>query len=121
MAVGIDAHKPVRLHRTTMQVGHLSTHPTHALTVYRGILYCNRCGCRGISKLHNLARKCEEPRAAGQSLLKTIKKNRLPCGVDIWPNPSGIHAGTTKLGHPEGEDADQSFLLPSEDEIAGNV
>ena len=41
----------------------------------------------------------------------------MPRGVDAWPDPSGIHAGTSKLGHPEGEDADQSVFLPSEDEI----
>ena len=115
MAVGTNLDKPVRLHHTTIQIGFLSTHPTHVLTVYRGILYCSRCGCRGISKLHNLARTCGEPKAAGMALLKAIKNTKLPCGVDAWPDPSDIHAGTTSVGHPEAEDVNSDRLF-SEDE-----
>ena len=111
-AIASGKDKPVRLHHSTIQIGHLSTHPTHSLTVYRGILFCNRCGSRGIVKLRNLARQCEAPGAAGTALLRAINNNKLPNGVDEWPNPSLIHAGTANAGDPEVEEVIRG-LVPS--------
>ena len=103
-AIASDRDKPVRLHHTTIQIGHLSTHPSHSLTVYRGMLFCNKCGSRGIVKLRNLARQCEAPGTAGVALLRAINNNKLPNGVDEWPNPALIHAGTADAGDPEVEE-----------------
>ena len=49
------------------------------------------------------------------ALLKAMKNNKLPCGVDAWHDPSDIHAGTTSVGHPEAEDASSNRFF-SEDE-----
>ena len=109
-AVATDMDKPVRLHHSTIQLGHLSTHPSHALTVYRGILYCNRCGSKGIVKLHNLARQCEAPGTAGTALLRAIGNNKLPHGVDEWPDPSLVHAGTAIAGDPAVEEVVRNLV-----------
>ena len=113
-AVATDMDKAIRRHHSTMQLGvHLSTDPSHALTVNRGILHCDRCGNIGIVKFSNLAWNCEEPKNAGLALLRSIRNDKLPSGVDAWPDPFLIHAGTTNAGNPEVEEVIRNLVLPS--------
>jgi len=80
-----------------IQIGGSSTHVSHDLHVYKGHLYCNKCGSKGLSRLRNLAVPCEEPGPYGKSQLRAINKGKLPPGLDEWPDPNVVHAGTLSV------------------------
>jgi hypothetical protein len=96
-----NVDKPTRLHHSIIQIGRQSTHPSHNLTVYKGLLYCSKCGSKGIVKLHYLAHPCQTPGRAGLALLENIKHDRLPHNVHEWPFSLGVHAGTLHVADPE--------------------
>ena len=98
-AVGTISDRPVRLHHNIIQIGRQSTHPSHQLTIFRGHLFCNVCGCKGISKLHHLAVPCSSPGPYGLEQLRAIRNSKFPQGVTEWPDPNSIHAGTTYVPH----------------------
>ena len=64
------------------------THHSHRLFVYRGLVYCNKCGARGPSRLNKLADACEPPSADGQRMLNAVRAGVVPPGLDSWPDDS---------------------------------
>ena len=53
--------RPVKLHSTIIQIGHLSTHPSHSLHLLHNIIFCTKCGCHAHSRMVNLAKECIPP------------------------------------------------------------
>jgi hypothetical protein len=70
----------------TIHIGNSIAHHSHELFMYRGLIYCNKCGGYGQSKLRLLSSQCEEPKEAGTRNLEAIAKGQMPHGVTIWPN-----------------------------------
>ena len=64
-------------------------HPTHRMTSYRGMHYCQGCRSlytRGISK--KLEDACKAPTSAGKRTISRMRKGTLPVGVSKWPEPA---------------------------------
>ena len=60
---------------------------SHAIRVYRGLIFCNKCGSISrYSKLGNLATICEPPKEYGKGNLSRLSKGLLPINVDSWPS-----------------------------------
>ncbi len=64
-----------------VQVKKLSTHPTHKLCTFKGIVFCNRCGCRSISHLRKLRIPCKPPTEHGRISLAAIRAGRNPPNI----------------------------------------
>ena len=60
----------------TVTLNARTSHPTHALLFYRGVYYCNRCGCVATTELHSLADRCHPRRPMGAANLSRLR--RLP-------------------------------------------
>ena len=60
------------------QLGTQVSHHSHTLYIYRGFFFCNKCGCRGVVKLHLLAQPCSPPSSAGLAALRAIRRGVLP-------------------------------------------
>ena len=67
-------------------IGRQVTHKSHSLYLYRGLLYCNKCGSRGEMMIKKLALPCEKPTVSGLGILKRINDAKLPVGLTSWPD-----------------------------------
>ena len=65
----------------------LSTHPSHVISNYRGLPHCRKCGCRGPSKLVNLAQECVPAvhGSYGYYNLRALSEGRLLYQMKAWP------------------------------------
>lgn len=96
-AVAFGGARPIR----TIHIGHFSTHPSHSVRVYRGMLFCDKCGSRCIVKLRGVAPWREALGTVGVFLLEAINNQKVCNRVGEWPNPSHIHAGTANVSDPD--------------------
>ena len=79
-------NRPVPIYDNFIHIGNQFVHHTHKLNVYRGLIYCGKCGYRqGTNQIRNLAKTCE-PGAGGARNLEAIQDGRLPHGLDRWPD-----------------------------------
>ena len=84
---------PRRVLARTLTLNDRTSHPTHALLFYRGVYYCNRCGCVATTELHALADRCRPRRPSGAANLVRLRSRppRPPYHVERtlggWPNP----------------------------------
>ena len=84
-AIGLAHDRPVPLPYEHVHVGKLDVHESHYLCVFRGVIFCNKCGSVSKrTKLGYLARKCEPPTQAGKNNLDRIRRNRPPINME-WP------------------------------------
>ena len=82
-----DSHcKPCKLGPCVAILGKQRAHVSHSLYYYRGITYCNKCGCRGIDKYHNLSKPCVKPTLYGTNTKNAISRGALPPGLTRWPD-----------------------------------
>ena len=71
----------------SVQIGRQSSHVSHSLYTYRGIVYCNNCGSMAAtSRLGNLAHSCQELKGHGKSVLAKIRSGQLPNHMGAWPD-----------------------------------
>jgi len=81
-------------------IGKTSTHPSHKLRLYKGLIFCNNCGNFTQGKfLKNLNQSCEAEKSHGKAAKKRISEGKLPQGVDQWPseNPTSPFYTTIKI------------------------
>ena len=72
-----------------LHVGNRSSHVSHELKIYRGLVYCSKCSARaGSNQLRNLALQCKQAGTGGLAVLKAIRDGKLPPGLTEWPCPS---------------------------------
>ena len=70
-------------------IGRQVTHVSHVLYMYRGLIYCSKCGARaGASRLRKLAKVCEPavPGSTGRLVLDRINAGIKPPGIVKWPD-----------------------------------
>ena len=85
--VGTSEEQPIPVFYTHMRRGRHNVHHTHKLYVYKGLPYCNKCGCRaGCNVLKGLAEPCQPPTDYGKASLCAIRDGRLPAGLTSWPS-----------------------------------
>ena len=78
--------RPTPIMNTMLHIGNQVIHHTHALSVHRGLVFCNKCGSRkGTKVVKNLARPCGPPSSFGKATLKAIHKDMLPSKLVQWP------------------------------------
>ena len=78
--------RPCKIKDSTVMLGNQVAHASHSLFFFRGITYCNRCGCKGIDRFHKLADQCESIKAFGKSTLNALNQGKLPPGLTRWPD-----------------------------------
>ena len=83
--IGQANDRPLPLAYESLHIGDNVTHFTHSLMLFRGLVYCGKCGAVGTFKLHKLARPCLPPTQAGINNIKAIRNNKLPLNVPAWP------------------------------------
>jgi hypothetical protein len=70
-------------------IGNKITHASHTLHIYRGLIYCCRCGARaGSNQIRKLAKVCETAASGspGRLVIDRINAGRKPSGVLKWPD-----------------------------------
>ena len=84
---GSSQDRPAPLHDEVIHRGTNTTHSTHSLQQYRGLVYCRKCGSRGgANQLRKLSRPCTPPTAYGKQVLCAISEGRLPPNLSQWPS-----------------------------------
>ena len=78
--------RPIAIGMATVQLGKQVAHPTHSLHLYRGVTFCNKCGCYATRKYVNLANACVAPTTHGTNAKRAINQGRLPPGLTFWPD-----------------------------------
>ena len=69
-----------------VHIGNRSTHPIHPLRIFKGLIFCKRCGAHSTGQsLHLLATGTCEVRTCGQNSLKRLAQGLKPQGVKTWP------------------------------------
>ncbi|MDP6586649.1 MAG: hypothetical protein QF535_18485 [Anaerolineales bacterium] len=61
--------------------GNNSSHVSHDLYNYKGLIYCNKCGAYGIEHFCNIANECPGQTQAGARLRKKIDNGILPTQI----------------------------------------
>ena len=85
-SIGSDADRPVPLPVDLVHIGKLDIHVSHKLQIFKGIIYCDKCGVITQSKkLGNLASVCCPPTTYGNKNLNRLRKGNLPINVNSWP------------------------------------
>jgi len=77
----------------TLKIGKTSTHQSHKLRIYKGLIFCKNCGSYTQGQLLKaLSQPCEEGRAHGKSAKKRIYEGNKPYGLKQWPaeNPTSL-------------------------------
>jgi hypothetical protein len=77
----------------TVKIGKTSTHQSHKLRLYKGLIFCNNCGNYTQGKLlKSLNQPCEEVKPHGKSAKKRISQGNKPYGLNQWPaeNPTSL-------------------------------
>jgi hypothetical protein len=69
-----------------LHVGNRYTHPSHKIQTHRGLVYCAKCGCRATNQMRLMGNRCVPPGLHGKASLKAILADRLPPGLDEWPD-----------------------------------
>ena len=78
--------RPEPLPYCRIQLGRQTAHPSHHMYVFKGFLFCMRCGNRGVEKFHLLSRACEPCKVGnGAATLSAIRADKLPPGLKVWP------------------------------------
>ncbi len=101
--IGADHDKPVPLKHDSIHLGRNNSHPhTHNIYIFKGLIYCNTCGARGISHFNKLSHPCDPPSDFGLATLKAINSGRLPPNVTHWPDEAVLsrQAPTRRRGVP---------------------
>ena len=83
-----SASKPSHLPVGTVQfVGSREVHQTHDLWLYRGLLYCKRCGAYAGTRARLLAQACRRVvSASGSQVLAAIADDVKPRNLRAWPD-----------------------------------
>ena len=87
----LSSHKVVKM-PSQVRVNKLITHCSHALSSYRGVMFCTECGSLATVKLNNLHRQCPARAGAtshGVQCINRLSKGIRPNGVDYWPHDIG--------------------------------
>ena len=72
----------------SVHLGSRVIHVSHNLYRYRGLIYCLKCGAIGAYQARLLAEPCEEPTFTGARTLRYLQKDKLPPGIQAWPDES---------------------------------
>ena len=88
VAIPRPRSRPIALGMCKVQLGKQIAHASHALCVYRGLTFCNKCGFRAVVKYHNLAKPCVAPTACGLQTKHATKEGKLPPNLLSWPDAS---------------------------------
>jgi hypothetical protein len=105
----IDRPRPMP--QEIFHVGSKSIHVSHKLNIFRGLMYCRRCGCRastsGANFIKKLAKSCQAPGTYGLDNLKRLQQGRLPYRVTKWP--------IDQIDDPDRDIADRIAAAPLSD------
>ena len=93
----IDKPRPIPL--ALLHVGSKSVHVSHKINIFRGLMYCRKCGCRastqGVNFIEKLSHPCAPPGPYGQDNLNRFALGKLPRRVVDWPlSLVDVSAGT---------------------------
>ena len=83
----IDKPRPMPL--ALLHVGSKSVHVSHKINIFRGLMFCRKCGCRASTQGANFIKKlslpCAPPGPYGIDNLKRLEQGKLPRRVAEWP------------------------------------
>ena len=84
--VGNSYDKPINLTYNSVHIGRSNVHYSHCPYTFKGLVYCNNCGCyTQRRKVQRLARPCIPPTQWGLRNLAALREGRLPPKVTSWP------------------------------------
>ena len=84
--IGSNTDRPIPIPLEQIHRGRNITHVSHHLYTFKGLVYCNRCGCRaGKSGLKKLGHPCEAPTTYGLASLAALRAGKKPPQLVDWP------------------------------------
>ena len=90
--------RPTPIDDNFMHVGNQFIHHSHKLNIYRGFVYCGKCGCKkGTNQVRLLAKPCAPPGLSGIRNLVAIQEGKLPHGYTSWPDEDSGDGSSDEL------------------------
>ncbi len=87
VAIGSNKDRPIKLLYSHVHVGNQCAHISHDLHIYRGLIYCIKCGARsGRLSIKLLSKQCGPPTEYGQQSLDALRQCKKPPNLDRWPS-----------------------------------
>ncbi len=109
-AIGSSSDRPTPLRFEELHLGNRTTHSSHNLNIFRGLVFCSKCGARsGRLGFKLLANKCLPPKGYGLASLYSLREGKLPPNLSRWPDENTpistcdsapVKGGTKKKGAP---------------------
>ena len=89
-AQGSEIDRPIKLQYAHVHVGNNCAHVSHELHIYRGLIYCNKCGVRaGNFGVKLVAKPCGPPTEYGLQSLLALRQCKKPPSLAAWPSDLG--------------------------------
>jgi ribonuclease HI len=80
--------QPVGAVVETIRLGKWLLHGSHSLRLFRGLMWCQRCGHYAVCKPRALLLPCSGTLApGGAAAIRAIQRGRTPTGLAAWPLP----------------------------------
>ena len=80
-----ETDRPTPYPKEFIQIGKQTSHPSHRLCQFNGLIFCRRCGYYGKNRMIHLASPCDRPGQQGLANLVALRAGRLPQGLFAWP------------------------------------
>ncbi len=85
-ARGSSSDRPVPMKHESIHIGRRTIHHSHSIHTFRGLIYCNNCGMRSSTELHNLNKQCMPPTEYGMQTKLALSNGKLPPKLTRWPD-----------------------------------
>ncbi len=86
-AIGSSSDRPTPLRFEELHLGNRTTHSSHNLLIFRGLVFCSKCGARsGRLGFKLLANKCLPPKGYGLASLNALREGKPPPNLSRWPD-----------------------------------
>ena len=102
IAMGTSADRPIPVRSNVIHMNRRASHHTHKLFCYRGLVYCNICGCRATNQLRDLGNPCEPPTSYGLQSLTNIRRGKKPPNLTAWPDQDSASMPKASSDHVSG-------------------
>ena len=95
--VSLSSPRRVPSDRLPYRIGQSVAHDSHVLFVFRGLVFCRRCGAYAATRPIKLLESCMEPSITAKATLNRILAQKFPSSVmKAWPDQV-IAAGGCKI------------------------
>ncbi len=87
--------RPLKLEFAHIHLGNMCAHVTHSLYIFKGLIFCFKCGVRaGSFGMKSMSKPCAPPTEYGAQSIAALRQCKLPPNLTSWPAEQTNQSGT---------------------------